>query len=410
MRGSVLPDGVRKEVNMKHLVRLRKKPSRDGSSFKYFIDYSDENGKRRRISLGHADRRKAERQKAQKERELRMGVVAVESMKLSDFLSDSLSRTGDQIRESTREVFENALQGFIAVVGNIDFQSVTLRHGELFRQGCLDHGNSPATVSKKLRALKRLFQLAVERKQLEENPLKYIKLPKSPKRKVETYTSDECERMLRATRECEAENPVQWDLLILIALTTAMRRGELLNAVWSDIDFESKVINVTPKEKTTETWEWHIKDTDRRTLPLTDEAVTMLSEHQGRQPEGYPYVFVPSYRYDWIQQLRRQGNWSLSDSRLKIINNFNREFEKILKRAGIRKRQFHDLRRTVLSNWLANGMSERDVMVLAGHSSFQTTHQFYLAVADDLVDRARQAISQNLARTWHAPSFVGQSS
>lgn len=392
------------------LVRLRIRPSRDGKTFKYLLDYVDEDGKRKRVSLGHADKRKAERQKAQKERELRMGVVAVESMRLSDFLADSLSRTGSQIRESTREVFENAIQGLIAVVGNIDFSGVSLRHGETFRQGCLDHGNSPATVSKKLRALKRLFQLAVERKQLEENPLKYIKLPKSPNRKVETYTSDECERMLRAARECRVENSVQWDLLILIALTTAMRRGELLNAVWSDIDFESKVIEVTPKENTAETWEWHIKDTDRRRLPLTDEAVTMLSEHQGRQPEGYPYVFVPPCRHNRIQQLRRQGNWSLSDSRLKVINNFDRKFGKILKRAGIRKGQFHDLRRTALSNWLANGMSERDVMVLAGHSSFQTTHQFYLAVADDLVDRARQAISQNLARTWRAPSFVGESS
>ena len=390
---------------MKELVRLRTRPSRDGKTFKYMLDFVDESGKRRQISLGHADKRKAERQKTQKERELRMGVVAVESMKLSVFLADSLSRTGDQIRESTREVFENALQSFIAVVGNMDFQSITLRHGELFRQHCLDHGNSPATVSKKLRALKRLFQLAVERKQLEENPLKYVKLPKSPKRKVETYTSDECERMLRAARECRAENPVQWDLLILIALTTAMRRGELLNAVWSDIDFESKVIEVTPKKNTTETWEWLIKDTDRRRLPLTDEAVTMLSEHQGRQPEGYPYIFVPPCRCDKIQHLRRQENWSLSDSRLKVINNFDRKFGKILKRAGIRKGQFHDLRRTVLSNWLANGMSERDVMVLAGHSSFQTTHQFYLAVADDLVDRARQAISQNLLRACCAPSF-----
>jgi len=54
----------------------------------------DENGRRRRISLAHADRRKAEFQRAQKERELRMGLVEPESMKLSDFTADSLTRTG----------------------------------------------------------------------------------------------------------------------------------------------------------------------------------------------------------------------------------------------------------------------------------------------------------------------------
>ena len=46
--------------------------------------------------------------------------------------------------------------------------------------------------------------------------------------------------------------------------------------------------------------------------------------------------------------------------------------------------------------WFANGMSEHDVMVLAGHASFATTHKFYLAVADDLVDRARVATAQGL--------------
>jgi hypothetical protein len=52
-------------------------------------------------------------------------------------------------------------------------------------------------------------------------------------------------------------------------------------------------------------------------------------------------------------------------------------------------------------------MSEYDVMKLAGHADFKTTHRFYLAIADDLIDRAREAssagLSQNLARTWHAP-------
>ncbi len=46
--------------------------------------------------------------------------------------------------------------------------------------------------------------------------------------------------------------------------------------------------------------------------------------------------------------------------------------------------------------WFANDMSEHDVMVLAGHSSFATTHEFYLAVADDLISRARVATTQGL--------------
>ena len=86
----------------------------------------------------------------------------------------------------------------------------------------------------------------------------------------------------------------------------------------------------------------------------------------------------------------------ISDSRLKVVNNFKRYFDKILRKAGVKSGTFHDIRRTAIGMWFANGMSEYDVMVLAGHSSFVTTHKFYLAVADDLVRRARVATAQDL--------------
>ncbi|MFC1762694.1 tyrosine-type recombinase/integrase [Planctomycetota bacterium] len=125
----------------------------------------------------------------------------------------------------------------------------------------------------------------------------------------------------------------------------------------------------------------------------------MLVDHQAQQPERYPYVFVPTTRYDHIQNvLRRKGKWTLSDSRLKVVNNFKRTFDKILRRAGVKTGTFHDIRRTAISMWFANGMSEYDVMTLAGHSSFATTHKFYLAVADDLVQRARAATAQSLCQ------------
>jgi integrase len=326
-------------------------------------------------------------------------------MTLSEFLVDSRLRTGDQVRESTHYEYGSAMEQFIKVVGNIDFQKVRLSHGELFRQTCLDKGNTAATVGKKVRSLKRLFQLGVRRGQLQENPLKYLDEPKWSKRKIEIYKPGEIERILKAARH--HREPLRWDLLIYTALVTALRRGELLNATWRDVDFEAKTIDVSPKQSTPETWRWLIKDTDRRTLPLTDELVAMLAAHQVSQPSGYPYVFVPVRRYDHIQKLRRQGRWTLVDSRLKVVNNFKPNFEKTLRRASVRIRRFHDLRNTAITSWFRNGMSEYDVMKLAGHADFKTTHKFYLAIADDLIDRAREAsvagVCQNLAHTWQAP-------
>ncbi len=388
---------------MKQLVKLNKRPRRSGRSFTYALRYKDENGKQKCESLGHTNLRKAEKQRALKEKTIRMGYSEPRSMKLSDFIEDSLSKTGDQIRESTRRETRAAMQDFIAVIGNIDFQSVTLENGEFYLQKCLDRGNTKGTIAKKLRHIKRVFNLAVNRKQLDENPFQYLTLPRTAKKKIHVYSDEQFSMILRAARDFDREhNPatsVSWELLISLALTTGMRRAELLNCTWADIDFDTHTIEVNPKQNSRDNWEWLIKDFDQRTLPLTEDIVQKLADHQACQPEGYPYVFVPIARYDHIQNvLRPYGKWTLSDSRLKVVNNFKRSFDQILKKAGIKVGTFHDIRRTSISMWLAHGMSEYDVMNLAGHSSFSTTHKFYLAVADDLIQRARTATAEGLCK------------
>ena len=393
---------------MRQLVKLWKRPSYDGKSFTYYLLYTDENGRRKQKSLGHTDKRKAERQRAQFERELRMGIVEQGSMKLSEFLEDSLNRSRRQVRESTLLEYSISMRHFIKVTGNIDFLKVRHTHGERFVQACLDDGNSPATANKKVRGIKRLFQLAVERGQLEENPFIRVRRPKPPRRKVHIYTEDQCSRLIKATNELTIKGCVNWNIMIIVAMCTAMRRGELLNATWKDIDFDKQTIDVSPKKDTAYTWEWHIKDTDRRTLPLTEKVVQILADHQSKQTGGYPYVFIPPKRYDHINHLRQEDKWSIRHG-ICPVNNFTRQFKTILKRAGIDHGEFHDLRRTCLTRWLCNGLAEYDVMNLAGHAEFETTHRFYLAIREDLLQRARKATAQAMGNTFVA-NLLQQSS
>ena len=309
---------------------------------------------------------------------------------------------GDRLIKRFRKTLYQAriaMKHFIRVTGDVSCGCIKYQPGEAFVQSCLDQGNTPATAAKKLRHLKRLFQLAVERGQLEENPLRLLKQPRRPRRKVRVLSEDECSRLIKAAGEFQnlrfakkRRNLVliDWELLVRTALCSGMRRGELLNATWKDVDFEKRTIDVAPKKETPETWEWHIKDTERRTLPLTDEIVKLLAKHHTEQPEGYPYVFIPPARYISIQQLRKQGKWSVQRGCVPL-NNFERQFKSILKIAGIVDAEFHDIRRTCLTNCLANGLQELDVMSMAGHASFETTRQFYLAVRGDLIERTREA-------------------
>lgn len=336
-------------------------------------------------------------------------------MRLSEFVKDSLAKTGDQIRESTRDGYLSTMTDFIGVIGDKDLQRVGIQDGERYRQVCLDRGNRPSTVAKKPKEIKCVFETWVQRRQLDENPLAHIKMPKYSMAEINVFSEAECDRIVRTVqdiiRQRENNTVVRWDLLVLVALCTGTRRGELLNCAWSDIDLAAQTLTVSPKKDTKKTWAWLIKDLDRRTLPLTDEMVQMLADHQSQQPERHPYVIVVPARYAYIQDpLRVRGTWKHSDSRQKVVPIFNRTFRKILRRAGIERGTFHDLRRTAISNWLAKGLSEFEVMKLAGHANFSTTHRFYLRVRDDLIDRARRASTRaskaNVARIWHAPPSV----
>jgi len=377
------------------------------------LDYKDQSGKRRQVSLGHAYKRRAERQRYEKELELRMNVAEPISMRLTDFFHDSLIRTNGQVRATTLKETARAMRDFTGCVGDVDVQEVRYEHGERFVQYCFDREIAAATVRKKVKHLKRVFQLAEDRGQLDWHPLRKLKPPKAPRRKIRVYTDQECHGLCRFARQYEEKGPpIKWELLIRMCLGTGMRRGELLNTTWRDIDFAGMTVDVAPKSESLDTWEWHIKDTERRTLPLTAELVRLLVEHQMSQPEGCPYIFVPMARYEGIQEYRRAGQWNVEKGR-SPLSKFCHHFNRIRSLAGIRTGTFHDLRRTCLSNWIVQGLSLHEVKELAGHASIETTERFYLAVRKDVVDRARAASEasrkgQSVARLLRAPSESDQ--
>ncbi|KPK76859.1 MAG: hypothetical protein AMJ79_05210 [Phycisphaerae bacterium SM23_30] len=101
----------------------------------------------------------------------------------------------------------------------------------------MDGGNYPGTAKKKLVTLKRLFNLAVQRGQLEVNPLRHVSKPKIAEGEIHVYSDEECQRMVKVAQEAKIGKSYRWDILILTALCTGMRRGELLNTTWRVIDF-----------------------------------------------------------------------------------------------------------------------------------------------------------------------------
>lgn len=153
---------------MKHLVRLGMRPSRDRKSFRYMLDRADRDGKRRQISLGHADKRRAKRQRHEKELELRANVAEPISMRLTEFIRDSLTRTKGQVRAST-----------------------------------LDEDGG----------------------QLDRHPRRRLKPPKTPKREIRVFNEVECCRLSEAASKASREG--QFVARLLRASAESDKNGEL---------------------------------------------------------------------------------------------------------------------------------------------------------------------------------------
>jgi integrase len=276
-------DASRKEVNMKNLVKTWLRRNRKGA-YVYYLRWIGEDGKEKYQSLGHSEKRDAERQRREKELELVSSATQPEKMRLTELLEDYLDRTRTQIEPSTARSATYCMKDFITAVGDIYADRVTYKQCERFHQYCVDKGLRSASVNTHIRLVKRIFSLAVKRGQLERNPFDGIPLLKVPRKPVRIFSKEEFERILASARSSI------WKARILLAKTAGLRRGEILNLTVNDVDFAKGRIAVQPKEDTKHTWRWVVKDKDRREVPLVDKAAQMLIDIQTELPEGQPYL------------------------------------------------------------------------------------------------------------------------
>ena len=139
----------------------------------------------------------------------------------------------------------------------------------------------------------------------------------------------------------------------MTALHTGMRKSELLNLTWSDIDFSQRTITVQSKDG------WHTKNYKPRTLQLTPALYELLQAHRRLHLEmGVQSEYVFTYQGKRIKR-------GIEDS-----------LRTALKKARLVDVGLHTLRHTFASQLVMSGVSLRDVQELMGHQSFETTLQY----------------------------------
>jgi integrase len=145
--------------------------------------------------------------------------------------------------------------------------------------------------------------------------------------------------------------------LIILAVDSGLRRGEILKLRWKDFDFDRSVINIIGT---------HTKTERPRQVPFSqrakDELTRLLREHGGVDERPFP------------------------------ISEFKRSWNTAKKIAGITDLRFHDLRRTAISRWITDGHPLAMAGKIAGHTSLQTTQKYYTAASAEIIQSFTNSI------------------
>jgi len=210
-----------------------------------------------------------------------------------------------------------------------------------------------STVIHQLRVLSAVFTAAVKDfAVLDTNPMFKVKMPPQPQGRVRYLSHDERERLLRA---CQTSRNEHLYRLVLCAISTGMRCGELLNIRYCDCDLERGVIHL---ERT--------KTKRRRDVPLTGKALEMLrAMRQGNSPEEYVFP---------------------ATNRKAPFRSYKKAWEFARKRAGIENYHFHDNRHSTGSYLAQQGVSLYTIGTILGHVSPVSTAIYAHLSTDTLRD------------------------
>lgn len=174
-------------------------------------------------------------------------------------------------------------------------------------------------------------------------------------------SDDERNRLLQAAKEvnCSFLYPI-----IILALSTGMRKAEMMNLHWKHINFNNEKITLH-----------ETKNGEMRVVPLTGFAHTVMKEMMEKRPTGIDLVFpgtnpkVPiDIRYPW---------------------------EQAIKKTNIEDFRFHDLRHSCASYLLMNGVPLPVIAEILGHKTYQMVKR-YAHLSDDHKLKAIAGMNKNI--------------
>ena len=293
-----------------------------------------------------------------------------------------------RVRPSSHQTYRGYIDRHIAPnIGKIPLEKLSTMDLQKFYRRLLADGRverieskgqpkglSAKTVRNISQVISSAMDFAVAQRILAENPCKAVALPKLEHKEMQTIPAAQLSAFLD---EAKASGVYE---LYYIELATGLRRGELLGLKWEDIDLTAGVIRVRRQVSRIDgkIVEAPLKTRNAyRTVTISPQAVEVLNAQKAKTNDEYVF---PS----------PNGGPISPDS----VNNM---LKRVLKRAGIPRVRFHDLRHTFATLALQNGVDIKTVSGMLGHFSAGFTLDTYAHVTTAAQKEAARTMESILA-------------
>jgi integrase len=224
-----------------------------------------------------------------------------------------------------------------------------------------EYTRAGATVNRYLATLSHMFTMAVKEWRLvATNPVRDITKKKEARGRVRFLSNAERDALLDA---CAQSDWPALHTLVLLAISTGARRGELINLKWDDVDLRVREASVDPKtgERQTAMGRAIVRETKNgevRVLPLVGKALEALRALKLQGSAKSPCVFAQPSGFPGPYE------------------NFDGVWYAAIKAAGIEDFRFHDLRHTTASYLAAQGASLLEIADTLGHKTLSMVKRY----------------------------------
>lgn len=245
----------------------------------------------------------------------------------------------------------------------VNVEDISYSHVRQYLLKCQEKGDIASTINSKLMRIRAFLNYMVECEVIKNNPAKKVKMQKDDV-KIDVFTDEQIRQMLnfyRRIKQREKTYVAYRDYMVIVAiLGTGIRRGEIINLQWSDVDFVNKSISVFGKTRRKET------------IPITDKLAKELAGYQifCKQYWGNmsDYVFV------------KRDNKQLTENALMLM------FQYLQKKMNFKdvRVSAHTFRHTFCHRLAMSGMSAFAIQKLMRHQNITVTMKYVAMWGNEL--------------------------